>query len=261
MLRKRSFYYKFWLAALAVLLFVPAMTASAASSSTPSDKINFANNKYYLFNNVWGQGQVQGWTQSIFHNNDKNMGWNWNWPSNTSSVKGYPSIVSGWHWTAGYTPGSGLPVRLWDNKNINTSVNYSIKANGTYNAAYDVWFHETDKASSDSAQTDELMIWLNNTKAGPAGSYVETVSLAGSDWDLYKGWIDAGNGKGWNVFSFVRKKNTNSASFNIKNFTDYIIYTKKWMSNAKFMSSVEFGTEIFGGSGSMNISKWNVNVQ
>ncbi|MGW9530774.1 GH12 family glycosyl hydrolase domain-containing protein [Paenibacillus terrae] len=59
----------------------------------------------------------------------------------------------------------------------------------------------------------------------------------------------------------MRKSNTSSASFNIKNFTNYMIYTKKWMSNAKFVSSVEFGTEIFGSSGSMNISKWNVNVQ
>ncbi|WP_149093761.1 hypothetical protein [Paenibacillus terrae] len=74
--------------------------------------------------------QVQGWTQSIFHNSDSNLGWSWNWPSNTSSVKGYPSVVSGWHWTADYTPGSGLPARLWDNKNMNTSVSYSIKANG-----------------------------------------------------------------------------------------------------------------------------------
>ncbi|MBE0340324.1 hypothetical protein E4V51_02815, partial [Paenibacillus sp. 28ISP30-2] len=131
--------------------------------------------------------------------------------------------------------------------------NYSFyrNSNGTYNAAYDVWFHETDKASWDSTPTDELMIWLNNTNAGPAGTYVETVSLAGSNWDVYKGWIDAGSGKGWNVFSFVRKSNTNSASFNIKNFTDYMIYTKKWMSNAKFVSSVEFGTEIFDGGGSI----------
>ncbi|MGW9530775.1 hypothetical protein ACWHAM_24215 [Paenibacillus terrae] len=62
MLRNRSFYRRFCLAALAVLLLVPAMTVSAASSSTPSDKIHFANNKYYVFNNVWGKDRFKAGT-------------------------------------------------------------------------------------------------------------------------------------------------------------------------------------------------------
>ncbi|MEW4368390.1 GH12 family glycosyl hydrolase domain-containing protein [Paenibacillus kandeliae] len=240
---------------------IAPLSASAADSSEAYAKLNFANNKYYIFNNVWGQDKVQGWWQTIYHNSDSNLGWVWHWPSTSSDVKAYPSIVSGWHWTEGYTPGSGFPTRLSDNKNINSTVGYSIKASGTYNAAYDVWFHNTNKASWDSTPTDEVMIWLNNTNAGPLGTYVETVNIGGSSWKVNKGWLDAGNGKGWNVFSFVRTANTSDATLNVKNFTDYLINNKKWMTNTKYVSSVEFGTEIFGGDGQINISKWNVNVQ
>ncbi|MEE3650147.1 glycoside hydrolase [Brenneria sp. HEZEL_4_2_4] len=249
---------------LSILIFsilLAPLHASAVTSSKDADKLYFSQNKYYLFNNAWGKDSVKGWKQSITYNSATNMGWTWNWPSTTSSVKGYPSIVSGWHWTAGYTAGSGFPTKLASNKNINTKVTYSIKAKGTYNAAYDIWFHNTDKATWSSTPTDELMIWLNNTQAGPLGTYVETVNIGGTRWKVSKGWLDAGNGKGWNVFSFVRTANTSKASLNIKNFTDYLVNNKKWMNNAKYVSSVEFGTEIYQGAGSMTISNWSVNVK
>ncbi|GKX39805.1 GH12 family glycosyl hydrolase domain-containing protein [Pectobacterium versatile] len=242
-------------------LLLSPFTASAVSSSKDADKLYFENNKYYVFNNVWGKDEVKGWQQTVFYNSPTSMGWNWHWPSNSSSVKAYPSLVSGWHWTAGYTANSGLPIKLSSNKSITSNVTYSIKSTGTYNAAYDIWFHTTDKASWDSTPTDELMIWLNNTNAGPAGDYIETVFLGGSSWNVFKGWINAGNGKGWNVFSFVRTSNTNNASLNIRHFTNYLVGTKKWMSNTKYISSVEFGTEIFGGDGQIDITKWSVDVK
>lgn len=105
------------------------------------------------------------------------------------------------------------------------------------------------------------MIWLNNKNAGPAGSYVETVSVGGHNWKVYKGYIDAGNGKGWNVYSFVRTSNIQSASLNIRDFTNYLADSKKWLSKTKYVSSVEFGTEVFGGTGQINISNWDVKVR
>jgi hypothetical protein len=85
-----------WSAACIILLAGP-LTALAASSSTPPDKMYFKNKKYYIFNNVWGADQVSGWWQTIYHNSDSDLGWVWNRPSSTSTVKAYPSIVSGWH--------------------------------------------------------------------------------------------------------------------------------------------------------------------
>ncbi|KML66625.1 GH12 family glycosyl hydrolase domain-containing protein [Pectobacterium peruviense] len=253
--------FRVLLTAIFSSLLLSSLAFSAASSSKEADKLHFENNKYYLFNNVWGKDEIEGWQQTIFYNSPISMGWNWHWPSSTHSVKAYPSLVSGWHWTAGYTSNSGLPIQLSSNKSITSNVTYSINATGTYNAAYDIWFHTTDKASWDSSPTDELMIWLNDTNAGPAGDYIETVFLDGSSWNVFKGWINADNGGGWNVFSFVHTSNTNSASLNIRHFTHYLVETKKWMSDTKYISSVEFGTEIFGGEGQIAITEWSVDVK
>ncbi|QYR22870.1 glycoside hydrolase [Paenibacillus sp. sptzw28] len=237
--------------------------AYAASTSTPFAKLYWGNNKYYIFNNTWGSNKAgAGWWESIYYNSSTNMGWSWDWKTlNPNDVKAYPSIVSGWHWTDGYTAGSGFPARIWDNKSINASVNYSISANGTYNAAYDIWVHNTNNALNNTRPTDEIMVWLNNTNAGPLGSYMETVSIAGASWRVYKGWLADSSTTGWNVFSFVRTSNTSSSSLNFRDFINYLVYTKNWMSNSKFISSVEFGSEIFTGSGNFNITNYSVNVQ
>ncbi|MCY8406569.1 GH12 family glycosyl hydrolase domain-containing protein, partial [Bacillus sonorensis] len=65
----------------------------------------------------------------------------------------------------------------------------------------------------------------------------------------------------WNVYSFVRTSNTQSASLNIRHFTNYLSNQKKWLDKSKYVSSVEFGTEVFGGTGQINISNWDVNVR
>ncbi len=244
-------------------LLLLASAAYAASSSTAFAKLYWGNNKYYIFNNSWGSSSAgSGWWESIYYNNDTDMGWTWDWKTaNPYNVKAYPSIVSGWHWTNGYTTGSGLPARIWDNKNVNTSVNYSISATGTYNAAYDLWFHNTNNALNNSRPTDELMIWLNNTNAGPAGSFIENVTIGGTSWKVYKGFINDSATTGWNVYSYVRSSNTSSTSLNLRDFINHVVYSKSWMSNSKYLSSVQFGSEIFTGTGQMHINSYSANVQ
>ncbi|KQO18237.1 hypothetical protein [Paenibacillus sp. Leaf72] len=176
-------------------------------NSTPYAKLNFNNNKYYLFNNSWGSSGISGWWQTVYHNSNTNFGYVWNWPTTTGGVKAFPSIVSGWHWTEGYTPGSGLPTRLSDNKAINSGVTYSIDpaTNGQYNNAYDIWLHTTGTATWSSTPTDNFTI-------------------------------------------------------NVKNFTDYLV-GKSYFPTTRYVSSIEYGTEITNGSGQLNYSNFYANVQ
>ena len=232
--------------------------AFAGQVQTGSDaKITVDSGKAFLYNNKWGGGEVPTGTQEVYYNSGNDYGWRWNWPSTTTTVKGYPSVVSGWHWTAGYTPNSGLPVKLAAHKRVDTNVTYAfVNTTGAYNAAYDLWFHTINNATWANDPTDEVMVWLNrNGDVSPAGSYKETVTLAGTQWDLYVGHVSS-----WNVYSFVRKVPATSAALNMTDFTDYL-QGKQYLSQDKYLSSVEFGTEIYNGSGAFRLFDRQVNVK
>ncbi|MDN4603330.1 glycoside hydrolase [Paenibacillus sp. F6_3S_P_1C] len=264
-LKKRSGKKAWMLLVMSLLIAAVPITASAASDSTAYAKLNFSNNKYYIFNNSWGSSSVSGWSQSVYVNSNTDLGYVWNWPTTSGGVKAYPSLVSGWHWTEGYTPGSGLPTRLSANKSINTGVGYSkaSNTNGEYNNAYDIWLHDIGNATWSSTPTEEIMIWNEWTSGvGPIGSKVFTdVSIGGQTYDLYRGEITDNGVHQWWVYSFLKKSQSpNNFSINVKNFTDYLI-SKSYFTNSKYVSSVEYGTEITKGSGQINYSNWYVNVQ
>jgi hypothetical protein len=130
------------------------------------------------------------------------------------------------------------------------------------NVAYDLWLHTQSNPDSSSTPTDEIMIWpYRSGGAGPAGTYQTTVNIGGANWDLYRGWINAGNGNGWNVFSFVRTSNTTSVSLNLRDFVNDLVYNRQWLSNSKYLTSIQAGTEVFIGSGQLDTNSYWVDVQ
>ena len=100
-----------------------------------------------------------------------------------------------------------------------------MSGSGTMNVAYDLWLHNESNPGSSSGPSDEIMIWpYRSGGAVPAGTYQATVNTGGGTWDLYRGWIDAGN-------------------------------------SGKYLSSVQAGTEVFTGSGSLDTNSYWVDVQ
>ncbi|NEU59615.1 hypothetical protein [Paenibacillus sp. ALJ109b] len=153
----------------------------------------------------------------------------------------------------------------YSQRSINTGVSYSKASNttGEYNNAYDIWLHDIGNATWSSTPTEEIMIWNDWTSGvGPIGSKVfSDVSIGGQIYDLYRGEITDNGVHQWWVYSFLKKsKSPNNYSINVKNFTDYLI-SKSYFTNSKYVSSVEYGTEITKGSGQINYSNWYVNVQ
>ena len=98
------------------------------------------------------------------------------------------------------------------------------------------------------------MIWVNSTGgAGPIGGTIATVNIGGATWNLHRGNI------GWEVWSFIRTSNSGSGTLNIKNFTDYLRST--WgLSSSKYVTSVQFGSEVFHGTGNVNVTNYTCTV-
>jgi hypothetical protein len=174
-----------------------------------------------------------------------------------SGVKAYPSAVFGWHWGWHFPSGStGLPTQLSANQNVNSSYSYTVNfGGGTGNVAYDCWLHTQSNPLYENP-SDEIMIWVNSSGgAGPISQTTVTtnINIGGSTWNLHRGNI------GWNVWSFVRTSNSGSGSVNIKSFTDYL--RSNWgLSANKYLTSVQFGTEIFHGTGNLNVSNYTCAV-
>ena len=240
---------------LAVTLTTPPTTTRAAGCSQPFCAVDVG--KYWINNNLWGQSSGSGW-QAVWDTylSGNTMGWgtNWSWTGQSNQVKSYSSVVLGWHW-GWRRSGTGLPVQISANRNVNTGWNYSVSQSGTMNVAYDCWLHTISNPSSNNNPTDEVMIWLYRAGgAGPLGTYQATVNLAGTSWDLYRGNI------GWNVFSFIRRTNTTNQTLNIRDFLNHLV-SRGWVSNSKYLTSVEAGTEVFIGNGRVDTNSYFCNVQ
>jgi xyloglucan-specific endo-beta-1,4-glucanase len=234
----------------------------AAPGSTAADYGTVVAAKYVINNNVWGKAHSPAGRESVYCTNDTSpVSWGtaYNWPVGDKpyQVKAFPSIISGWHWGT-WSPNSGLPVRVADRRSVRTSGSYVLTNPGVQNVAYDCWFHAIDHPDNQSQPTDELMIWVARFGgAGPLGKLQGEVEIGGATWAVYKGEV------GWNVFSFVRASNVTAWQIDVRDFIDYLVATKGWMEKEKYLTSVQFGTEIFRseGEGRLDVKDYRCDVE
>jgi cellulose 1,4-beta-cellobiosidase len=88
-----------------------------------------------------------------------------NVPTNGSPAS-YPSIYKGCHW-GNCTNRSGLPVQVASMPTVTRNWS-TTEAAGIHDVAYDIWFNQTPTTSG-QPNGAELMIWINEAGAQPAG--------------------------------------------------------------------------------------------
>lgn len=238
----------------AVLVVAPAQPASADNTCEAFGTITLG--KYYLNNNLWGQDSGSGWQCMWDNYSGSTIGWgtSWGWSGQSNSVKSFTSTVLGWHW-GWQTTGHELPVQLNAGRDVYTDWQYRVSGSGTMNVAYDLWLHDMPNPDWQNDPTDEVMVWLYRSGgAGPLGTLQGTVTIAGTSWDLYRGDI------GWNVFSFVRQSNTASATLHMQDFLGHLV-SRGWVSNTKYLSSVQAGTEVFTGDGQLDTDAYTADIR
>ncbi|MFI6624707.1 endo-1,4-beta-glucanase [Streptomyces sp. NPDC050528] len=253
-------------AVAAPLLLAPS--AQAADNCTAFNTVKAS--PYYLNNNVWGASGATGkqctWLNS-YRGGKANWETSFDWSGgNPTGVKAYGSIVLGWHWGWKDTT-TKLPVQLNSRRKITSNWTFNITQNtpSVMNVSYDVWFHQKSNPNWADQPHDEMMIWLNHQGgAGPLGTKRERVTLGGTAWDLYAGKIVNKDQAGrvtssWNVYSYVRVANTNSATTDITAMANALVQ-RRLLANNAYLTSVEAGTEVFRGRGKLSSSSYSVNV-
>jgi hypothetical protein len=215
--------------------------------------------KYYVSNNQWGANSGATGNQCIWQTcqSGNTIGWgtSWTWSGGTAnSVKSYNSSVYGWHWTDNTS--LAVPFNASSTSTINCGWTFAVTGNSVMNVAYDLFAHTTASPTSSSKPTDEIMIWLYAAGgAGPLGSQIATVSVNGTSYKLYSGH----NGE-WNVFSYVRTANTTSATIDVMDFMKDLM-ARNLMGTGKYLSTIEAGTEVFSGSGTLDTAAYSCTIK
>jgi hypothetical protein len=229
------------------------MPGATRQNENCSDGSSITLGKYWVNNNQWGadaaSGQVCIWSTCESGNT---IGWgtSWNWTGgDAAQVKSYGSVVLGWQWGWKVT-NTGLPVQLSSNRKVTCGWTFTATSTGNFNVAYDLFAHPSADPGTSSDPTDEIMIWLYRNNASPIGAQQASASVAGTDWNLHRG----SNGR-WNVMSYVRASNTQSATFDTMLFMKDLV-NRGWIAGSKYLVSVQAGSEAFTGQGSIDTSSY-----
>lgn len=253
--------------AAALILVAAAFSTGAAHPATAAATVcepfgEIPMGKYWLNNNVWGQDAGSGsqCVEDLYHDGDT-IGWRteWDWEGDPYQVKSYVGSVLGWHWGWNADEDTGLPVRLSSGRTVETAWEYDLRTEGTVAVAYDLWLHDTADPGWDDDPADEVMVWLSaRGGAGPLGERIDTVTVAGEQWDLYRGAVRGEDGRlYWNVHSFVHTSGTRSFEGDLTGFTDHLA-DRGALASDQYLSSVQSGIEVFRGAGELETTAYRV---
>jgi uncharacterized membrane protein YgcG len=224
----------------------------------------------YVMNNQWGNNGYGSGSITV----SSPTAWSTSWdfaPGTDWNVISYPAAILGWQW--GYRlPNSGFPVQLSSHAPINTTVAFNyvpdvtcapggMGGGGTgtrvcrLDVSYDLWLHaSSDVGTSDPAY--EVMIWLAYSRelfsGTPAMAYA---FLGGHRWKV----IQTQGGSSPVATFLLDEPDLTGAILNMTDFTDWLV-ANGWVSATWWIDSVQFGTEIFNGKGTLNMTYYSAAV-
>lgn len=214
--------------------------------------------EYTISNNVWNKGNIADYQQCIWEvklNNMMNWGWTWIWPKDGGNVKSYPEIIYGWKpWNSGSTT-SHLPIQLDHINQITVDYDTILSATGAYNIAFDLWI-TSESAPNQNNITHEIMIWVETQGLTPAGNLIETVTLGGEKYGLYKGNVSHAK---WTYIAFVKAIPQRKGTINVHELLKYL-KDKNFISPNGYLACIEFGNEVIEGKGELTIQNYSVQV-
>ncbi|KAF8681437.1 Glycosyl hydrolase family 12 [Rhizoctonia solani] len=202
------------------------------------DSENIGNGQYMLYNNLWGKSKPgtsgSQSTQALSYSGTT-IGWRtqYSWSGNPNDVKSYANAALL----------KGLGKRLSAIKTIPTTWRWTYSAAASdlvANVSYDLWLSNVPNGTGHSTtSTYEIMIWLSNRRAGPAGSQVATTTIGGQSWKVFKGRVET-----WDVYSFVASNELTNYNADLKPFFTYLS-SSHGVSLNQYLVALQAGTEPF----------------
>ncbi|MDO8567463.1 MAG: hypothetical protein Q7R57_01960 [Dehalococcoidales bacterium] len=214
-----------------------------------------------LTNNRWGAPEDEKLTSGVYLAQNSSFGWYWNRPEPKIKLGAdclkpiYPNVRSG---GSPWDPSNSVyfPIRLTDIKTLQFDVtyNYTTPPTGSYNLAYDMFLSDTNQPDSSPKPKAEVMIWLHWTFPQPPSTYKGDFTDGNNTYELYS-WVMS---DGRQYYSFALKEQTQlkaQLTVNARRLVDNLPLDPNW-----YVHGVELGNEVVNGSGEIEISQFNVNL-
>jgi Glycosyl hydrolase family 12 len=244
---------------------------SSAAGDSPRAKVNVDGENYVVQPNAWGTGAslTLEYTNNSFVVQSAGG-------SGDQAPASFPSLYVG---SNGFTMGGQYATKTTDNlplpisqiASANTTFRWSGN-NGEFNAAYDVWFANTDPMGQryNDGLNGFVMVWLHKPGSkSPIGTDQGDEMIANQTWDVWKGNRGSGpSGDGADlmadpnapVISFVVKSSINSLTFDLKDFIDVAV-SKYGLPSTLLLTDVFAGFEIWNGGTGLKVDEFKMDVQ
>ena len=240
-----------------------------------------AYDNFVVLNNSWNSRTMNssGWSQKISVSEDINgvvkPTWTYDWlgryDGGEIEVKAYPEVLYGsklgTH-VSGTKAETGLPETVKDLPEFTVNYAYTETGNAERNVALESFFHDSCNIAGPCDEVDnrsyEMMIWVNNPTIRTPGKLALTgVSIDNQLWNVY---IKPDSNK--HYIAFTAQTPSTSGTINWNRFVDW---TQTWttqnaetlgidvLSEDFCMGAIELGTELWWGSGSFTLDKFEVN--
>ncbi len=233
----------------------PAPSPSPAPTPAPSlckDYDEIVDGSYVLQNNIWNRSTATSAKQCVQKAGSGRYGWNWNWPDiHDGQVRSYPGVLFGHKPWRPTSTTLRLPAQVAAIDQLSVQYEIEASASGVFNAAFDLWLCSTAQPSEESITT-EIMVWVQNQKAIPAGSPVATAPSSLGDLTMYRGRIST-----WDYLALICPEPVPEGTLDVAELLALLAYNG-YVASSDYLVSLELGTEIWHGSGTASIKRFAV---
>jgi hypothetical protein len=178
-------------------------------------------------------------------------------------VIGYPEVLIGQSPWGGDSTNQQFPIKIKDVKRLESSYDVTMYVQPKmYNLTYDLLFTKNSEISAKNI-SHELMIWEDRNISRPGGKYITTVKLSSGTYRLYHEYMDRESENlgvsGWNYTAFVRLDRRRNGNIDLKEFITEML-NRGYITEAEFLTSVEFGNEVCNASGLTILNKYDLKI-
>lgn len=221
---------------------------------------------YIVANNKWGEYKLKSKEkyQQNLYKLDNTIGWNFSTQNPNRGVIGFPEIFLGKSPFGGESTSPRFPQSIDQIKKLEATYDVSMYIEPKkYNLVFDMWVTSNPQSTVKDI-VHEIMIWEDRNIARPFGKYLKTLQTPFGSYKVYSGWMDRSSENfgtpGWMFTAFVKKGSTRKATIDVKYLLDYMI-TKNMVDSKHYLSTVEFGTEVYNSNGYVIVNDYNLKIQ